>query len=242
MLLLGGCSAAGSHAPSGEPQSRQAVSAADAARTECIHEVDETRFSDPNASTDWYVEALDACRDGEEPPVPTPAPTREPLEPTPVQLENERYQELLTAAGRSGSPALGRAYCDSLRDYYQPDTPQAAARLVEDRLTRDRPAIEVFCPEFLGALSLAEAGFFDGTHRVGDVADGANLQVAAGTYATVVNPGSAGTSDCYWERSSASGETIANDFVTLAPEGVTVTIQSGEGFSSQGCGAWLPAR
>jgi hypothetical protein len=47
--------------------------------------------------------------------------------------------------------------------------------------------------------------------------------------------------DCYWERSTGSGETIANNFITNAPSGVTVTLHAGEGFTSQGCtdsGRW----
>ncbi|MEV0882048.1 hypothetical protein AB0I85_29980 [Micromonospora echinofusca] len=41
--------------------------------------------------------------------------------------------------------------------------------------------------------------------------------------------------DCYWERSSKSGTIISNNFITNAPAGVTVTVRSGEGFTSEGC-------
>jgi hypothetical protein len=49
-------------------------------------------------------------------------------------------------------------------------------------------------------------------------------------------------SDCYWERTSPGGDIIDNDFVTHATAGVTVTIKATDGtFTSDGCGAWLPA-
>jgi len=32
---------------------------------------------------------------------------------------------------------------------------------------------------------------------------------------------------------------IENGFVTYAPEGITVTLQAGEGFETEGCGSWL---
>lgn len=43
--------------------------------------------------------------------------------------------------------------------------------------------------------------------------------------------------NCYWERSTANGSIIANQFITNAPGGVTVSVRSGEGFTSQGCTA-----
>ncbi|MEH0936778.1 hypothetical protein [Micromonospora psammae] len=41
--------------------------------------------------------------------------------------------------------------------------------------------------------------------------------------------------DCYWERSRRDGTTIANDFITNAPGGLTVSLRAGEGFTSEGC-------
>lgn len=70
----------------------------------------------------------------------------------------------------------------------------------------------------------------DGDYAVG-------LEVKPGTYRT------GRVSDCYWERTTKGGDTLANDFVKNAPGGVTVTIRSSDGgFSSDGCGPWRRVR
>lgn len=67
----------------------------------------------------------------------------------------------------------------------------------------------------------------DGSYEVGK-------DIKAGTWRSW-----APASDCYWERSSPSGDTLANDFVTRAKDGVTVTIKSSDGsFTTEGCGEW----
>lgn len=43
---------------------------------------------------------------------------------------------------------------------------------------------------------------------------------------------------CYWSRNSGGGDTIANDIIDFAPDGVTVTVSAGEGFKSSKCGTW----
>lgn len=72
--------------------------------------------------------------------------------------------------------------------------------------------------------------FYDGTYAVGS-------EVRPGTYKTDR------VTDCYWERSTAGGATIANDFASNAPAGVTVTIRASDGgFKSEGCGRWRRVR
>jgi hypothetical protein len=66
----------------------------------------------------------------------------------------------------------------------------------------------------------------DGTYTVGK-------DIAAGTYQTT-----GAVHDCYWERTSPQGGTIANDLITFAPQGPIVTVYAGEGFVSQRCGTW----
>lgn len=68
--------------------------------------------------------------------------------------------------------------------------------------------------------------FMDGTYVVGE-------DIVPGTYKTTEV-----ARDCYWERSSANGETIANDFVTFAAKGAIATIRKGESFVSEDCGTW----
>lgn len=43
---------------------------------------------------------------------------------------------------------------------------------------------------------------------------------------------------CYWSRNTGGGDIIANDIVDFAPDGVTVTVNAGEGFKSSSCGTW----
>lgn len=70
--------------------------------------------------------------------------------------------------------------------------------------------------------------FGDGAYEVG-------VDIKPGTYKTAPR-----VTDCYWERSTRGGDTIANDFVSNAPGGVTVRIRKGDGgFKSDGCGSWL---
>ncbi|KRE67762.1 hypothetical protein ASG92_14110 [Arthrobacter sp. Soil736] len=71
----------------------------------------------------------------------------------------------------------------------------------------------------------------DGTFTVGK-------DIAEGTYQVQVPKGANGIHDCYWERTAAQGGTIANDFLTFAPQGPVVTIYGGEGFVSKNCGTW----
>jgi predicted small lipoprotein YifL len=74
---------------------------------------------------------------------------------------------------------------------------------------------------------LAGRVFADGDLTVGK-------DVKAGTYRTEKE-----MHNCYWERTTKGGDTIANDFVTFAAKGVTVTIRSSDGgFSSKECGTW----
>ena len=67
----------------------------------------------------------------------------------------------------------------------------------------------------------------DGSRRIG--AEG----FAAGTYRSDPE-----ARECYWERSTGTGDTIANDFVTYAADGVTVTLKDGESFTAERCGMW----
>lgn len=81
------------------------------------------------------------------------------------------------------------------------------------------------------ASGLPPAQMKDGTHRVG-------VSIQPGIYQVQLPEGSNGVHDCYWERTTAQGDTIANDFITYAPEGPIVSVFDGEGFVSQRCGSW----
>lgn len=90
-------------------------------------------------------------------------------------------------------------------------------------------AIRHLCPKYVPLINKAKNSFGDGEYTVGD-------DIKPGTYRT-----SPRITDCYWERSTAGGDIIANNFINNAPRGVTVTVHTGEGFTSEGCGFWTRA-
>lgn len=100
------------------------------------------------------------------------------------------------------------------------------------------------CPEWSKALGEAVSGgyerwFGNGTYLVSSKlppADDEEVQtISPGTYRA-----SGAMEDCYWERTSKSGEIIDNSFATSV-QVVTVTIASSDGqFTSRGCAVWKP--
>lgn len=89
------------------------------------------------------------------------------------------------------------------------------------------------CPRYRQVWIKGSTGFTDGRYTVGG-----KRGPKPGTYRTWLKP----VTDCYWERSTGSGGIIANQLVTYAPQGLTVRLQAGEGFTSRDCGPWVRAR
>ncbi|TQK49796.1 hypothetical protein FBY35_0064 [Streptomyces sp. SLBN-118] len=104
------------------------------------------------------------------------------------------------------------------------------------------------CPEWVPALKAAVSGNYErwytsGTFKV--VASPAPWSagsegepgIAPGTYRTKGD-----LADCYWERTSKSGDILDNQFATSA-QSITVSIRSGDGqFTSKSCGVWKPVK
>jgi hypothetical protein len=94
------------------------------------------------------------------------------------------------------------------------------------------------CPRLLPYVRKAQFGFTEGDQTVGQ-------RFNQKSYHAVITPGTyqttrAGVSDCYWERTTRGGTTIANDFINFAPGHVVVTVYSSDGgFTSTGCGNWI---
>lgn len=133
-----------------------------------------------------------------------------------------------------------RAICERVRSA-KDKTDRGRARLILEDAGAPDDLLAVgthLCKDMTKAFDLAQRGFDDGTYEVGGrTAKVDAWTIRAGTYRTDKR-----ISDCYWERSTSGGSTIANDFVTNAPGGVTVTIRKGEGFKSERCGTWLPVQ
>jgi hypothetical protein len=105
-----------------------------------------------------------------------------------------------------------------LPDVAQLDRPDGAGALI---LCPDHPHVQ--------NLQLLADG-----NLVGDGDFTVGRDITPGTWTTLP-----GIKDCYWERTSTSGATLDNDYVSYAPNGATVTIRSSDGgFVSQGCVAW----
>lgn len=123
----------------------------------------------------------------------------------------------------------GKEICEQAAEY-PTEAVEAAIDAMEAEGDVYRAALTRLCPKRKQLWSHASRGFTDGAYTVGK-------DVRAGTYRTLRHP----VVDCYWERSTGSGGIIANDMVTNAPRGITVTLQRGEGFTSRDCGPWVRA-
>jgi hypothetical protein len=159
------------------------------------------------------------------------------------QSQDRKYTEALKAEGRtleSAAPdqevrfSAGREWCATNAPGWASDinSDERISTVFALRLADPyaKAAIAGYCPELGAAKAEADAYLEDGDYRVGG--DG----IAPGTYVTTKN-----RKDCYWERHTLNGDILANDFITAAPDGVSVTVRSGEGFSVSGCGLWRKA-
>ncbi|MFB7359596.1 hypothetical protein [Streptomyces gardneri] len=136
--------------------------------------------------------------------------------------------------------------CDSLED--EENGKSHAQWLVEGgHLEGDQGKVLLYgvpklCPGSTGAVKAAVSGKYDrwfgnGTYVVSSKPIEGEETIPPGTYQAVGK-----MDDCYWERTSESGEIIANSFATSARK-ITVTIRSSDGqFTSERCAAWRPVK
>lgn len=160
---------------------------------------------------------------------------------TAEDAQDRKYLAAREEAGESvedpeTSIRIGRRVCDLLHPYYASDPAKAVLNFVDNRSSLDVNAITFYCPEYSPAVVAASTAVTDGNHIVAVTASpmgtyGSNIQ--QGIYRTKLK-----TSNCYWERTDGGGGTIANDFVSFAGDGITVTVYIGEGFVTDGCGTW----
>ncbi|MGD8166663.1 DUF732 domain-containing protein [Herbiconiux sp. P16] len=117
------------------------------------------------------------------------------------------------------------SYCDSLAS-----SDQVFEVLVATIFSRPRndAAISSYCPQFADAAGVASRAVSTGSKVV-------RTDISEGTYNTLKK----GVKDCYWERSDGGGTIIDNNFIGFAPDGVSVTVHNGEGFTTSGCGLWI---
>lgn len=112
-----------------------------------------------------------------------------------------------------------------------------------------RFGVPKLCPQWKAALAQAVSGRYDRWLTDGDwevAVDPVPLDTSGGSDVQEAAPGtyriSGNLADCYWERTSRSGGIIANQMASQART-ITVTLEVGELFRSQGCsGVWKPVR
>jgi hypothetical protein len=145
------------------------------------------------------------------------------------ELVTKVCEELPTAEGEGKSPAQWLA--EGI--YFWDDGKQI--------LLAGAPKL---CPKWERVVKDAASGkydrwFGDGTYVVTSkpaVEDG-GTPIPPGTYRVEGN-----LKDCYWERTSESGEIIDNNFATSARK-ITVTVRSSDGqFTTERCGTWKPVK
>lgn len=118
--------------------------------------------------------------------------------------------------------------------------------LTFDRTDADHAAVlkagvPLLCPEWsktvTKVLGSGDRFYSDGTYVV-KAKPGADAEaIAPGSYRV-----SGALEDCYWERTSRSGEILDNAFATSAQD-ITVTILPSDGqFTARGCGVWKPVK
>ncbi|TFD04122.1 DUF732 domain-containing protein [Cryobacterium sp. TMT1-66-1] len=157
--------------------------------------------------------------------------------------QDRAYAAARAAVGRpltdSGyAVTTARSYCTQLDASYSADVMGAVYRFTTNwnSSSEDLQAIAILCPQYQAAVDAAIFQVDDGKYSVGAEATPFGVSprvIAAGTYRIE------SASDCYWARSTSSGELIDNDFISNAPGAVTVRINAGEGFESSRCPAWV---
>ncbi|MEU1866620.1 hypothetical protein [Streptomyces gardneri] len=98
------------------------------------------------------------------------------------------------------------------------------------------------CPKWTDAVKAAASGKYDrwfgnGTYAVSSKPAEAQQVIPPGTYRS-----EGSTANCYWVRTTESGDPIDSQFAT-SPRKVMVTIRSSDGqFTSEGCAVWKPVK
>ena len=145
--------------------------------------------------------------------------------------QDRQYKNLVDQganAGRFTVSAVGRDYCSYLDKNYTTDNVfQMLWSTGTDVSEIDVAAVRVYCPKYEAAMNVALSAIFDGTH-----VDGQN-GFSAGPWHTT-----GGVANCYWELSDGHGNISDNNFITAAPGGVSVSVETGQTLVTKGCGAW----
>lgn len=146
--------------------------------------------------------------------------------------------------GSDGSFQTDTSICKSLRDGSLTSWDLAGREGVlaqNENGIRISWMVPVLCPDMTAVLDDARSGRAVQTRSLGGkfLVSPTPLPGAA-----TIQPGTwtseqASVSDCYWERSDADGDTIENNFISIAPAITISILPTDAGFTSDGCGSWV---
>lgn len=161
----------------------------------------------------------------------TPPPPRDPIDVFNIHARAEGW---LRGSDKSASVYVGEI-CAELDGPERPEYGTHGERMEGE--WKNSPAlfetgVPLICPRHQKLLDAAKTGNVDRVIR-----DGSYLvpdEIKPGKYRTMMSP----VKDCYWERTSAGGDILDNNFVTAARV-LDVTVRAADGaFTTRGCGPW----
>lgn len=177
--------------------------------------------------------------------VPSPVPPEPP--PAPVTPE-DRVDQLAEAGGwmpDEVASAYVQDICDTLTAQQDlgedPVEWLAGGKTDADHVSVLQGGVPLLCPEWSDTVAkVLGAGvrfYSDGTYVVKAKPSPDAEEIAPGPYRV-----SGALEDCYWERTSRSGEILDNGFATSAQD-IRVTVRASDGqFTARGCGVWKPVK
>jgi hypothetical protein len=192
----------------------------------------------------------------------TEAPATEPVKPEPVQTEPEYAPgpegEIDRKADEEGwvydslyssASAYVQDICESLPSQTKNWSPEQwlaeAGYMDADGAKILKFGVPKLCPKWTKTVTAAASGDYERYISSGEYevkTDPAPYDPDSGSDVQEIPPGtyvaSGHFSDCYWERTAANGDIIANQAVTQATR-LTVTLRAGELFKND-CGTFKP--
>ncbi|MEU2981473.1 hypothetical protein ABZ678_32195 [Streptomyces hirsutus] len=184
---------------------------------------------------------------------PAPSPTEPEFPDTPAgRLDKKAYESNWEVEGEEYASASEYVndVCQKLKGglvelgdwWFTPEQYLAEeGELTKDRKKILRSGIPQLCPKRWPQVERAmnktyKRAISNGTYDV--AAKGGPEVMPPGTYRTDGGP-LGDITDCYWERTTGSGEIVDNNFATVA-RSITVTVRRGELFTTSDCGVWMP--
>lgn len=188
-----------------------------------------------------------------EEPTPDPEPTtEEPVYPVGPEGEVDKladekgwtYDDIYSSASAFVSDICESLPVSAIDGASRPQWLAESGNMDGDGKAILEVGIPKMCPKWTATLKQAVSGKYDRWYTGGTYV--VSSQPATGEDEENIPPGTYRATgkmeNCYWERTTESGEIIDNNFATSA-RSITVTIRSSDGqFTSNGCEVWKPVK